>query len=277
LTLGITVASRYAEALMLRAKDRSLSLVVVEGASDSRMYRRALNPNGIHILWLNGKSEALDLIERFRATRIAGNVGILDADFDRLFDRKKQGPQIVWTSENDMETMVLRSEAYVRVFPKSADQARIEENRNKILAISSKIGCVRALSEERNWGVDFKSIEFESFVDRVQLTCDLNALCEEVLRKNPKFSFNVDGLAEELNYFEKNLKDESHTYHGHDLCRLLRLCQLRLFGSYSVGFDRIANTYTVTDFMKTSTWTELEQWERTNPGFQVISNSNQSN
>src|ERR1700753_4054776 len=119
--LAVTVGSRYAEALMLRMKQRNLTVLVVEGASDSRAYRRVLD-DSVQILWVNGKDEALSLLSRFEDTKIAGAVGIVDADHDRLFNRQRQSKNVCWTSYTDLESMVFASDAYLKTTHGQSDE-----------------------------------------------------------------------------------------------------------------------------------------------------------
>jgi hypothetical protein len=268
--LGVTVASRYAEAMLLRGRRRTVSFVVVEGASDSRLYRQVLDATASHILWLNGKEEALNLIQRFRDTSVPGTLSVIDADLERLFGRARQGPNIIWTSETDMETTVIYSDAYFRVIPNLPSYDTMKRNRDRLFAACVPVGALRALSQRERWALDFKELSFRSFIDTAAVTCDIEALCEEVLLKNPAHSLSVDELVVQLRGFIATLPDTKLVYQGHDLCRLLKMCNMRLFSGRDLGFDRVAEKYGAPDFDQTSTCMEIRVWEAGNTPFAVL-------
>lgn len=264
--LGVTVASRFAEALLMRGRNRQISLVIVEGATDSRFYRRLLDAANSHILWLNGKDEAIELAEKFRGSRIDGVVTITDADLDRYFGRVP-GRLMVWTSETDMEVMVLLSDAYLRVVPNLPKYDTLLKNRERLFSAALPLSALRALSQEKTWGLDFKQLIFKEFINPAAVTCDVEALCEELLRNNLQFSNSAVSLVEEVNAFVDKLQDQRLICHGHDLCRILAICTTRLFSGREITFEQISQKYELSDFELTSTWADLATWETHNQPF----------
>jgi hypothetical protein len=66
---------------------------------------------------------------------------------------------------------------------------------------------------------------------------------------------------------QSELADPLIVINGHDLCKIAHLCALRLFKRNMQGanevFNWIADCYDVSDFVRTSTYNELIEWEAT--------------
>lgn len=271
--LGVTVGSRYAEALLLRGKTRNVAILAVEGSTDSRAYRKLLD-GSVHIMWLNGKDEVLQLLDRFGQTRIPGTAGLIDADYDRLFGKAKQNARVCWTSHTDLESMILSSEAYIRATNNGLDEESRREHRRLLLAAAAPLGYLRAISARSRFALDFKALKFSAFIDSARITCDEQACCEEVKRANLQSDLTVRDLLGEIAEMRQQCSDPWLIVNGHDLCRIARICSLRLFrrtfDTPGALFEALAVNYGLADFKTSSTYQELLSWEQQNPGFSVF-------
>ena len=268
--LGVTVGSRYSEVLLLRGKNRTLPILAVEGSSDSRTYRRVLD-GSVHIIWLNGKDEVLSFLDRIEKTSVVGTIGIIDADYDRLFGRRTQLRSVFWTAKTDSESMVISSEAYLRATENGLSEEVRRGHRGLVLSAAVPLGCLRAASIRNGLALNFKQLKFEAFIDSARITCDERACCEELLRTNLQCRLSPSDLTDKLNEVRSLFEDPWQVVNGHDLCRIAQICSLRLFGRLfatpSSIFERLVANYLSRDFEGCSTYSEIRQWQDSNPGF----------
>jgi hypothetical protein len=267
MTLGVTVASRTAEAFMLRNKNRSVAVVVVEGPSDSRTYRKVLADQNIHIAWLNGKSNALELLEQFNKFSFSGVVGIVDADEDRYLGRARQFANVCWTSKCDLESMVIASDAYLRRPITGLSEEERRTHIELLVAAATPVGCIRLLSKKHSWALDFKDIVFGAFIDSARISCEVEACCQEILARNLHASIDKRSLGAMVAEMQSEISDPFIIVNGHDLCKIAHLCTLRMFRRSMQGgsdvFASLVEYYESSDFASTTTYAELLAWQAT--------------
>jgi hypothetical protein len=263
--LGVTVASRTAEMFMLRNKNRLITIVVVEGPSDSRTYRKVLVGQNIHIAWLNGKANAMELLEHLKKVHLSGVVGIVDADEDRYLGRGRQAPNICWTSTCDLEAMIVASDAYLRKPIAGLSEVQRRKHVESLVSAAFPLGCVRILSKKHSWSLNFKDVVFGAFIDTAAIKCDLEACCEEILARNLNATVEKQTLIEMISEMRSAIADPFIVVNGHDLCRIAHLCTLRIFRQNTRGGDDVFNSlveyYERSDFQQTSTYSELLVWQ----------------
>jgi hypothetical protein len=226
------------------------------------------------VLWLSGKDEVLDLANLLSAHHVAGCVALIDADQNRYFGRQRQGANVCWTDKADLESTLISSDAFFRILPDSHDNDTKGLHRELLVEAGLPIGILRAVSAREEYGLDFKNICYGAFINPASITADRRACCEEVVAKNPQTGLSADDLDEEIKYIRRGLVDSWLLLNGHDLCRIANLCSQRIVRrppshERAISKSLLVN-YTEQDFNGTSTFREIEDWQKQNPGFRML-------
>ncbi|ORC44460.1 hypothetical protein B2G74_33175 [Burkholderia sp. A27] len=155
MTLGITRSSDdiVAEVEMSRTNFEG-SFLLVEGASDSRFFKRHVSGDCAELVICSGKLPAVGAINALNARNFAGALAVVDDDFDTATGVPAT-VNLLKTDTHDIETLLLSSPALEHLLREKGDPARIarfEETTgtsvvDSLVERASVFGCLRFLND----------------------------------------------------------------------------------------------------------------------------------
>jgi hypothetical protein len=149
------------------------------------------------------KDNVIRTIERLDADRFRGAVGVVDSDYSEFLGVQLPSLNICRTDENDLECMILESEAFDKVllhYSSSQKVAQIERMsglsvRALMYAQGASLGAIRLAAKRAGWPVKFSSMTY-SFSSNTSFEIDTASVCRHVLARSQLSPFhrrNLDG------------------------------------------------------------------------------------
>jgi len=232
-----TVYSIVNAARMMRTQYTG-TILIVEGSTDARVYRRLVSETECRVIHATGKDKAISALKMLENGSFDGVLTIVDADFQRLDDIDPNSSNLLMTDSHDLETMILHSDALDNVLSEFGSEGEIEKLgrpiRDILLDGGLPIGYLRWLSSptKDNLSLKFKELSFDKFVDEKTLCVDVDNLIRE-LKTDSKDSALDDNV---IKLKVMTLMSEGHdpwqVCSGHDLVLILSIGLRNMFGNH---------------------------------------------
>ena len=193
-----------ANELRMKRTQRDGAFVVIEGADDSRFYRRFVARQICALIPAFSKENVIGAVALLDETNFVGALGIVDSDFDVLVPKALPSPNIVRGDDShDLETMLVRSPALDAVLHEftapgklEAFEARLNAPFRTWLLQSAKfIGYLRWHSVTKGTNLCFEGLRFSRFIDSQTLRLDHDAFFAEIRNRSRNWAItNADSL-----------------------------------------------------------------------------------
>jgi|HubBroStandDraft_6_1064221.scaffolds.fasta_scaffold32360_1 hypothetical protein len=261
--------------LMMRQVDRAKTVLLVEGDTDSRSFDRFVAKPHCRVFspgYPGGKEHALALFDDLRQKKLPGIAALVDADCDRFWGRGRQHQNVCWTSGADRDVMILQSRAFDRFVANKNPNLDLAVLREEVLRAALPLGSIRLMSRRKNWALDFKEIDCAAFVDANTLACDEAACCREVLARNLQAQTAAVDLLEAITFVRERRPQPQDVVCGHDIAKILSVASPRRFNRIIKPEQieaELDSLFQLNDFVQTSTFTELTEWEGRNAPFRI--------
>lgn len=136
--------------------------VIVEGFTDAELYDGLFLQDKCNIYCPKSKVMVLDLMRRLEAeNKNRMTIAIVDDDHDEILEKPR--PQHTFrTDTNDIETMILKSDAFYNIarglYPRrfTMNNGSIEKIRDLIIQWALPLGELRLTARIKNWPLSFK-------------------------------------------------------------------------------------------------------------------------
>lgn len=260
------------------------SIILVEGHSDMRVYRRFFDHNKCRLVLSFGKENALKALLILENDSLKGILAIVDSDFFRIESNKPEDDDLFLTDYHDLESMIISSnvlEDILLEFGNSNDIKNYKFNIQDILYESaSYLGFFRWISSKskENLRLKFKGINFLNFIDKNTLMLDIKKLMKEVINNSNQI-VNKKNIELKILYLKKSNYDLKEVCSGHDLIEILYIGLKYIFGNrktISLDLDvfdsAIKLSYNYSYFSQSNLFAELEKWEQNNINYKIFSN-----
>ena len=224
---------------MLRSSHKG-PIIVVEGVTDSRLFGKFIDRDEVKILIAFSKDNVRRSVTEVWGRRNDKTImGIIDADIDRLCD-KKYTPPIFLSDKRDLETMIMSTRALDDVLAEYSDPQLLEKFENDhgkvgdIVARSAyPIGLLMFISSRERMGLSFKNIDHATFINRKTLAIDIRKMIDEVFAQSLNKGIGKKELADMIAEEEEVLNDPWIAVRGHDAVSVLAIGLLEIFGAYN--------------------------------------------
>lgn len=277
---------RLANKIRLLRSQFSGAVLIVEGDTDARIYRRYVLPTHCNIEIAHNKDNAIRGLTILEQEQFVGVLAIVDADFQRLEGGLSTNLNVFLTDTHDIETMMLRSPALDKILAEFGSEQKItalvtqveKSLHDVLLAAGAPIGYLRWLSLRQNLALKFEELDFRKFVDERLLTTDSQILIQTVKNKSQQHHLDVAEVLKQL----VALHDEGHDHWqvccGHDLLEILSVgLRKAIGGAFSTAeikaevIERsLRLAYESPFFQATELYTALKQWEAANPPYRLL-------
>ena len=252
------------------------TVLVVEGVTDSRLYSKFTDKEGVRILIAHSKDNVRRSVTECQTRRGDSKVvGITDKDIDGLIGRRKS-PPLFETDRNDIESMMMCSKALDDVMSEYADPEKLrnfEEKHGKlsdaIARAASPVCALMYISYRRGMNLSFKDLDHSRFVNSHTLETDIPRMVSEVYAQSMAQMYPKQTIADQVRSMLKSLDDPWDAVRGHDAVSILALALRNAFGSYNAKYIRdgelsgaLRLAYGLAYFKKTELYAVSENWCR---------------
>ena len=266
-----------ANTVMMLATAFDGTIAVVEGVTDRRLYGKFFDKDKVEVIIAHSKSNVRNTIrETFKERRFRRVVGIIDADLDRLTGKAHKAPLFI-TDTRDIEGMMLNSKAFDDILDEYGDRDRMDRFtdshgniRKAIMSAAYPIGLLMYLSETKGLGFSFKELDYEYFIDRKTLKCDIKRMIENIMSRS-----RAARHVSVKNVYQMILTEEEHekkdVCRGHDLMAVMAIGLKYIFGannSRNLNDDILSGSFRLAydrdDIESTELYRESSEWCREN-------------
>lgn len=251
------------------------TVLVVEGITDRRLYGKFMDKEHTDVVIAHSKDNVRNSVREVYSQRgMRSVVGIMDADLDNIWG-KKRSPPLFLTDTRDSENMMLMSDAFGSVMEEYGDPEKVDayesrygDVRENVIRACYPLGALMAVSIKNGLGLSFKDLDFEEFIDRRSLACDVRRMAQTVIdnsggarRVSPK------DLVQMIS--DEKESEPEDVCRGHDLMSVLAVGLRNIFGGSNCrnitgnqlgGAFRLA--YGKADFESTDLFKESNAWCR---------------
>ena len=254
------------------------TFVVVEGATDSRLYSKFIDSDKVRILVAHSKNNVVQSVNESRNRRKDMKVmGFIDRDMDPMLGRKRT-PPIFTTDKRDMESTVMASPAMKDILAEYGSREKLEifEKRfgsvqDAVAHSAAPVGMLMYISYKRGMNLSFKDLDFSRFIDGRDLRIDIHRMVAEVYNCSMPQSYPKSAIAELVKGSLQDIPDKWTIARGHDAVSVLRIGLRSVFGEYNArnitsgelgGALRLA--YSRQYFERTKLFKESSEWAKNN-------------
>ena len=266
-----------ANTVMMLATAFDGTIAVVEGITDRRLYGKFFDKEKVEVVIAHSKSNVRNTIrETFKERNFRRVVGIIDADLDRLTGRAHKAPLFL-TDTRDSEGMMLNSKAFDDILDEYGDRDRMDRFtdshgsiKKAIMAAAYPIGLLMYLSETKGLGFSFKDLDYDYFIDRKSLRCDIKRMIENIMSRS-----RAARHVSVKNVYQMILTEEEHekkdVCRGHDLMAVMAIGLKYIFGannSRGLNDDILSGSFRLAydrdDIESTELYRESSEWCKEN-------------
>lgn len=284
--IGSLGPERLANKIRLLRSQFVGAVLIVEGETDARVYKRYVIENLCHIEVAHNKDAAMRGLTILEQEPFDGILAIVDADFQRLEGQAASSSNLFLTDTHDLETMMLRSPALDKILTEFASGEKIamlsaqtgKSLREILLAAGLPVGYLRWVSLQQNLALKFEELEYGKFVNDLFCT-DVQKLLQTVKNKSQQHSLNVTDVQKDLVALQHEAHDPWQVCCGHDLLEILSLGLRKTLRRGVLNAAEIKTTVIERDlrlayesafFQASELGSALQQWEAANPPFRFL-------
>ncbi|HEY9809889.1 MAG TPA: DUF4435 domain-containing protein [Halomicronema sp.] len=283
--IGDLTPHRIANDIRMLRSHHTGSFLIVEGDTDTRLFKNLVDSQKCHVQSAMNKDMALKVLDILEQDKFAGVLAIVDADFWHLEGTKPQSSNLVLTDTHDLETMILKSPALEKVLAEFGSENKIKtvpekfkkDIRRLIIEAGVCLGYLRWISLQENLSLKFEGLSFNKFVDDKTLIVDEYALIKAVKNNSQKPSLDERDIQRKIQKLKKEGYDGWCVCRGHDLMKILSIALCKLLGTNdttdvkSEQLEKVLRVaYERAYFCQTKLYTAIQEWEKVNQPFQII-------
>lgn len=250
------------------------TILVVEGVTDSRLYGKFTDRKDVRLVVAHSKDKVRSSVNQVHDRRGDRKViGIIDSDLDRLKHKRPRGP-VFMTDCRDAESMILASDALDDVLAEYGDsndlalfESKFGRVYDRVVDGAYPVGLLMYVSDRNGLGLSFKSLDFRSFINRSDLSCDITAMIRESIANTNSDRNSVKHTLRLLSAEMEEGYDKNEVCRGHDLVNVLLIGLRNNFGAENArhlregelgGALRLA--YDDEVFAKTQLYKDTKEW-----------------
>jgi hypothetical protein len=210
------------EVSMLRAGMRG-PIVLVEGDSDTRLYRKFMLPTPhVRLTHCDGKPVLIETMELLRERGIRQVFGICDADFDRIVGQAAQ-PDVLRADLHDAEMMIVYSPSFRHVcdelYGTTLSDRTFQKRRDELLEVAACIGSARMWNNTNQARLNFKAVEPGGYL-RGDEGFDYTAYASKLLEESANDSISLQNILQIMRNSRGGVSN-GEMASGHDFAALL--------------------------------------------------------
>jgi Protein of unknown function (DUF4435) len=260
------------------------SFLLVEGDTDGRVFVRFINTMACSLIVCVNRDNVLRTIERLDADGFRGAVGLVDSDYCKLLGIRLPSPNICRTDTNDLESLIIDSEAFDKILLHYGSQSKVgqierEHGRSLraiIYAEAASVGALRLAAKRAGWAVKFSGMSY-AFASNASFEIDNAEVCRHVLARSQLAAPTPERLTGAAQQERADAPNDLALCNGDDLLRVVARALKRRVGTYN-GFERdpgelakaLYLAFELGHLSKTALYQCLRHWEKNNAPLTVL-------
>jgi hypothetical protein len=262
-------------------------VLLLEGDSDEKLFRRFVADPEMLIIPTWGKQNAIDAVEILESCKQEGIVAIVDADFGHLAGSLPPSRNVLVTDDHDIEMMIIRTDAFIAVLRELGSTSKLKkfakglerEVREILLEKSLIVGHFRLLSFLDGLGLCFEGLRFDRIINRDSLALDSEALVTNVLALTHNPQLNRRSTQRRLRtLLEEHTHDDPYQICcGHDFVAILGIGLRKALGNKSKEAASpeavciaLRLAYEAEVFRQTTLYSTARRWSDENQGYSIF-------
>ena len=258
------------------------SFVIAEGDTDARVWKNLLDSTKCRVEIAHNKDNAVKVLNILEKDNFAGVLAIVDADFWILEGTFPSSSNLFFTDTHDLETMLLKSPALKKVLSEHGSEQKVKDFgkdiRQTLLESAKVIGYLRWASLKFSYALKFEGLAFSKFIDDKTLALNESKLLQTVKNNSQKLGLDEAEIIAKMDSLKANAQDMWYVCCGHDMICILSIALCKALGtrnSKQVEPDVLEKdlrlAYESSHFRLTQLYTAIQDWEKTNQPFHVLS------
>ena len=267
-------------------QDKNKTFVMVEGETDRALWVEYADCT---LFPTKGKDVIIDALKSYGLRGLPGIAAIVDSDYWLICQSDELSTDNLLYDNccPDMELILLNSPALKKTLRHTFFDYEIEQIhefakklKEEALRLAAELGYFRLLNHIEDYGLKFKEIHFEEFIDGLKLDRDWVA---RRLAEN-KRGISSEALLEEIEELRKEYPQEEYNIQlcrGKDVLEIMAVILPTLFKS-QFGDDlphsmndkemtgNLRMSYEYGYFTETSLFSCIRKWESDNPPYRII-------
>ena len=254
--------------MLIHPQSKHKVFILVEGDSDIKLYRKLFHDNNTVIKTIPGGYTNLEAGIQELAKDYNSVIGIRDADFLHIENKKTTIPVLFLTDVHDLEMMLIVSNETFKsiLFEFKPDEVTdINKIRNNFLESVKFIGYLRWYNSIHNLELNFKDFGLGDFVNPVSLVLDDMKCINNLLQRSPNKKIR-DGsvLLTEVKALINSTHDLTQICCGHDVTKVIALYFTNDKSNKGLSSERIESqlrtSYHFQHFQQTKLYDSLQKW-----------------
>lgn len=282
-------ADSIASSIRMERSQFTGSFLIVEGGTDAKIYNNFLEEGQCQIEIAFSKDNAIKIIEILNKDTFEGILAIIDADFDILNSKKYYQENIFLTDFHDIECLIFTSPALEKIlieFGSEQKIRKIEQTCGKsvkeiIIELGAFIGYLLRISLNENLGLHFgdedKKLDFSKFINKDNLSFDLDKFITIIKNNSEKFSTNNQQLIDKISLAIKENLELKQIARGKDLTEILCVGLRKAIGTNNaihinseIILKSMRVAYDFRFFASTQLYADVKNWEEANVPYKVF-------
>ena len=276
--------------LFIRPPRDKSAILIVEGNTDTKFYNSFLCDEKYvlqsdvfdNLVGINGgkKDKVIKTIKKANEEGFEGIIGIIDADFDNLFDEVSIQENLYRTDTHDLESMLLKSKRSLKKVLKryhNADhlikETDVSEIQKILLWNSQYIGYALWCSNKYKWMINFQDFPINICIDD---KCDLNLqkTFRCLKKKSTGNTLSQETIESEVNQKVSEKWDLWQVCRGKEMLRVLATYIKYNIKKGTCSHDNLRDdlllAFDERDFMNTNLYASMKEWEQKNRYYSLI-------
>lgn len=273
---SLTVKITEFRMIISHTSNKNKILVLVEGNTDIKFFRKIFNSAYAIVKELNGKAKVNIALSTLLIDYI-NVIGIRDSDFDKL-ESSSSVNNLFLTDYHDFEIEMIESDAFQSIIDEHACEDCYNELnaniKNTLYNIGLTIGYLRWFNEREyratgSYKLLFDGLKFQDFVTLNECCLTLNIetfhdkLLEHSKRKNPSLTLTSEDLSNTVDELKGISTDKLQICCGHDLTELFYIAIKEKANRKNIESD-LRVSYKFDYFKNTSLYTDIKAWNVAN-------------
>ena len=259
------------------------SFLIVEGSDDRRFMEPFTCKNTCNITVAQGKENVREVITILEEAHFEGIIGLIDADFDRIENRRETSHNIVKPDRHDLETMLLHSLALDKLLVEYGSPEKLqsfgstESVLNTLLEMASPLANLRLHSRRNNLSIRFDGLNYSSWIERRSLAVDLVGMINAVKNNSQRHSLDSQTLLQAVWELNEEGLDPGEVCNGTDLIEILSIALRGRLGTNSAmdvngeNLRRILRAgLSKEEFNTSNLASEIREWQIRSAGFKIL-------
>jgi len=260
--------------------------LIVEGNKDIKLYGKFVNIQDFRIKPAFGNEKVKEVLKILDERGFDKKIGIIDSDFNKIFDDQFDIDGLFMTDDHDIEVMIIKTQALENVIQIFCSRAKIEKFekdnkttiRDSLLHIGKEIGYLKLANKTHDLGLVFKPKKADgNTIKYSNFTCDKtlsflgdDKLIDSIINYSRAKSPLMKAKSEIEKYYTETKAEDfdlNQLVNGHDLSNLLYLLMKKALSSRNKMLvnnnsveDSLILSYEYEYFKNTELYSNLKDW-----------------